>query len=97
MAKQIRTETKYMGLGLLVLVILGLILTQISGDAASTAIALNKLKIATGFTLLTLIFLFGLRLLLGLAEAPAFPANSRIVAAWFPAAERGTAAAISPC
>lgn len=38
--------------------------------------------------------LFGLRLLLGIAEAPAFPANSRIVAAWFPATERGTAAAI---
>lgn len=41
-----------------------------------------------------LVFLFGLRLLLGLAEAPAFPANSRIVAAWFPATERGTAAAV---
>jgi ACS family glucarate transporter-like MFS transporter len=38
--------------------------------------------------------LFGLRFMLGLAEAPAFPANSRIVAAWFPASERGTAAAI---
>ncbi len=37
---------------------------------------------------------FGLRLLLGIAEAPAFPANSRIVATWFPTAERGTAAAI---
>ncbi len=38
--------------------------------------------------------LYGLRLLLGAAEAPSFPANSRIVAAWFPASERGTAAAI---
>lgn len=38
--------------------------------------------------------LYGLRLLLGAAEAPSFPANSRIVAAWFPAGERGTAAAI---
>jgi len=38
--------------------------------------------------------LFTLRFLLGLAESPAFPANSRIVAAWFPASERGTAAAI---
>ena len=37
---------------------------------------------------------FALRLLLGLAEAPAFPGNSRIVAAWFPAAERGGAAAV---
>jgi ACS family glucarate transporter-like MFS transporter len=38
--------------------------------------------------------LFGLRLLLGLAEAPSFPGNSRIVSAWFPTAERGTASAI---
>jgi ACS family glucarate transporter-like MFS transporter len=38
--------------------------------------------------------LYSLRLLLGAAEAPSFPANSRIVAAWFPAPERGTAAAI---
>ena len=38
--------------------------------------------------------LFVLRLLVGLAEAPSFPANGRIVAAWFPANERGTASAI---
>jgi ACS family glucarate transporter-like MFS transporter len=38
--------------------------------------------------------LFGLRFLVGLAEAPSFPANSRIVASWFPSKERGTAAAI---
>lgn len=38
--------------------------------------------------------MFGLRFLLGLAEAPTFPANSRIVATWFPTAERGIAAAI---
>jgi ACS family glucarate transporter-like MFS transporter len=38
--------------------------------------------------------LFTLRLLVGFAEAPAFPGNSRIVAAWFPGSERGTAAAI---
>ncbi|MGM7721860.1 MFS transporter [Metabacillus sp. Hm71] len=37
--------------------------------------------------------LFGLRFLVGLAEAPSFPANSRIVASWFPGHERGTAAA----
>ncbi len=39
------------------------------------------------------IILFGLRFLVGLAEAPSFPANSRIVASWFPSHERGTAAA----
>jgi ACS family glucarate transporter-like MFS transporter len=38
--------------------------------------------------------LFTLRLLLGAFEAPSFPGNSRIVAAWFPKQERGTAAAI---
>ncbi|MBS1156402.1 MAG: d-galactonate transporter [Proteobacteria bacterium] len=38
--------------------------------------------------------LFGLRFMVGASEAPSFPANSRIVAAWFPANERGTASAI---
>ncbi|WP_068717461.1 MFS transporter [Vibrio tritonius] len=38
--------------------------------------------------------LFLLRFLVGLCESPAFPGNSRIVAAWFPAQERGTASAI---
>lgn len=38
--------------------------------------------------------LFSLRLLMGLAESPSFPGNARIVAAWFPAPERGTASAI---
>lgn len=43
---------------------------------------------------LALGLLFALRFLVGAAEAPSFPANSRIVAAWFPANERGTASAI---
>ena len=38
--------------------------------------------------------LFALRFLVGLAEAPALPGNARIVAAWFPSSERGTASAI---
>ena len=38
--------------------------------------------------------LFALRLGLGAAEAPSFPANSRLVAVWFPTAERGMASAI---
>ena len=41
-----------------------------------------------------LISLFTLRLALGFAECPSFPANGRIVANWFPASERGTASAI---
>lgn len=38
--------------------------------------------------------LFALLFLAGFALAPAFPGNGRIVAAWFPASERGTASAI---
>ncbi len=38
--------------------------------------------------------LFVLRFLVGLAEAPSFPGNARLVAAWFPGRERGTASAI---
>ncbi|MFK4701173.1 MFS family permease [Bradyrhizobium diazoefficiens] len=40
-----------------------------------------------------IVVLFALRLLVGVAEAPSFPANARIVAAWFPGNERGTASA----
>ena len=45
-----------------------------------------------GFTAVVVLFI--LRFLLGIAEAPAFPANSRITVAWFPTKETGTAAAI---
>lgn len=38
--------------------------------------------------------LFFLRLLSGAVQSPIFPGNGRIVAAWFPAAERGRASAI---
>ncbi|MBC3873759.1 MFS transporter [Undibacterium flavidum] len=38
--------------------------------------------------------LFALRLLVGAAEAPSFPGNSRITSSWFPVHERGLAAAI---
>jgi ACS family glucarate transporter-like MFS transporter len=38
--------------------------------------------------------LFLLRFLVGSSESPSFPANPRIVAAWFPANERGMACAI---
>ncbi len=46
----------------------------------------------TGLTALWM--LFALRFLMGVGEAPAFPANSRITAMWFPNHERGRAAAI---
>ncbi|WP_250527938.1 MFS transporter [Caballeronia sp. GAWG2-1] len=38
--------------------------------------------------------LFVLRFMMGAAEAPAFPANAKVVASWFPTSERGTASAI---
>lgn len=38
--------------------------------------------------------IFCLRLVSGLAQSPVFPGNGRIVAAWFPASERGRASAI---
>jgi ACS family glucarate transporter-like MFS transporter len=47
------------------------------------------------FHFISVVFsLFVLRLIVGFAEAPSFPGNARIVAAWFPTAERGTASAI---
>jgi hypothetical protein len=63
-----KAETKYIIFAAVVLVILGFILTYLPGDKASTEIALNKLKIATGFTLLALIFLFGLAVLVYIAN-----------------------------
>ncbi len=47
-----------------------------------------------GTAMAAIVALFTLRLFLGTFEAPSFPANSRLVAAWFPKQERGTAAAI---
>ena len=38
--------------------------------------------------------IFVLRLLSGLAQSPVFPGNGRIVASWFPTAERGRASAL---
>ncbi|MGU3555102.1 MFS transporter [Methylobacterium radiotolerans] len=45
----------------------------------------------TGLT--AVVLLFALRLAVGLTEAPVFPANARIVSAWFPTRERGMASA----
>jgi MFS transporter, ACS family, glucarate transporter len=47
-----------------------------------------------GIGMAAVVALFTLRFLVGACEAPSFPGNSRIVAAWFPKQERGTAAAI---
>jgi ACS family D-galactonate transporter-like MFS transporter len=55
-----------------------------------------------GWSLMTLLhalasgvgMLIGLRIALGVAEAPCFPANSRIVATWFPQSERAFATGV---
>jgi len=49
-----------------------------------------------GYLPLAFIFvgIFIMRLCSGLAQSPIFPGNGRVVAAWFPTAERGTASAI---
>jgi MFS transporter, ACS family, glucarate transporter len=49
-----------------------------------------------GFLPLTAAFIviFCLRLISGLVQSPVFPGNGRIVASWFPTAERGRASAI---
>ncbi|MDA8520706.1 MFS transporter [Acidovorax sp. NCPPB 4044] len=41
-----------------------------------------------------MVALFAMRFCVGIAEAPAFPANAKVVASWFPTQERGTASAI---
>ena len=50
----------------------------------------------TGYLAAAWVFsaIFLLRLLSGLAQSPVFPGNGRIVAAWFPTAERGGASAV---
>ncbi|MDR3588744.1 MAG: MFS transporter [Negativicutes bacterium] len=47
-----------------------------------------------GWVSFAFLALFTLRFLMGVAEAPAFPANARITATWFPTHERGFASAI---
>ncbi len=49
-----------------------------------------------GYVRASLVFtvILVLRILSGLAQSPVFPGNGRIVAAWFPASERGRASAI---
>lgn len=56
----------------------------------------SALQGAVGFFAGTAAFvsLFSLRFGMGIGEAPAFPANSRITAMWFPTHERGFASAV---
>ena len=63
-----KPEMKYILMAAAVLAILGLILVFVPGDQTNTEYALNKLKIATGFTVLALIFLFGFAVLVEIAN-----------------------------
>jgi hypothetical protein len=62
------TEMRYIVMAAVVLLIIGAILLFVPGDKTSTEVALNKLKIATGFTLLALIFLLGFAVLVYIAN-----------------------------
>ncbi len=67
--ENLKTETRYILLGVGVMFILGAILAfGVSGTNDATVVAMNKLKIATGFGLLALIFLFGLSVLVYIAN-----------------------------
>jgi MFS transporter, ACS family, D-galactonate transporter len=65
------------------------------GARVTYAFALFFWSAATGLQSVAGSFfaLFGLRLAVGAAEAPAFPANNRVVTLWFPTRERGLASA----
>ncbi|WP_330256450.1 MFS transporter [Nocardia sp. NBC_00565] len=56
--------------------------------------AISLVGVVTVPVLAALVLVFGLRLLLGAFESPAFPANARVATMWFPTAERGRATAV---
>ncbi len=64
---------------------LGVKVTYVASIALWSAVTLLH-GVAGGFRTL-----FGLRLALGLAEAPCFPANSKIITMWCPRSERARA------
>jgi ACS family D-galactonate transporter-like MFS transporter len=71
----------------------GGILVDRLGSRATYALSLALWSAATAIQGLAGSFagLFGLRLAVGAAEAPAFPSNNRVVTLWFPTRERGLA------
>ena len=70
----------------------GLVLDRL-GSRLTYGLSLALWSLATmlhGF-MSSVVGLFSARLALGIAEAPCFPANSRILSTWFPQAERARA------
>jgi MFS transporter, ACS family, D-galactonate transporter len=70
----------------------GLVLDKL-GSRLTYALSLGLWSLATMMhgMMSSVAGLFGARLALGLAEAPCYPANSRILSTWFPQAERARA------
>lgn len=66
------------------------------GARLTYAIAVVGWSLATAFCAFARGFasLFGLRLLLGVAEAPCYPCNAKVVSEWFPKSERAFATAV---
>lgn len=56
--------------------------------------ALTAMQGFVGWVSFSFVALFSLRFLMGIAESPAFPVNSRLTVMWFPTHERGLATAI---
>jgi D-galactonate transporter len=56
--------------------------------------AISLVGLVSTPVVVALALVFGLRLLLGAFESPAFPANARVATMWFPTAERGRATAV---
>ena len=71
-------------------------IADLFGSRISYAVALVSWSIATVFQGFANGYnaLFGARLAVGLLESPAFPANARAVAMWFPMKERGLATSV---
>jgi hypothetical protein len=64
-----KSETRYILMGFVALVVFAAIIAfLVPGDKVATDAALNKLKIATGYTLLALIFLLGFAVLVNIAS-----------------------------
>jgi hypothetical protein len=59
---------RYIVLGAVILAIIAAILVYMPGKTDDTIVAMNKLKIATGFTLLALVFLYGFAVLVCIAN-----------------------------
>lgn len=61
---------------------------------SATTFVVGFVGLVSTSVLVSVSILFGLRLILGIVESPAFPANARITTMWFPTKERGRATAV---